>query len=267
MSDNRNSICISSLSARRTPVSACRKGSVTVEAALAVPIFFLAVVSLLYLMEIMAVRTTVRAGLQAAGKQAMQDACSVTAVTPSGLERNVVRAIGEERLERSIVEGGASGLNCEGSYMSPVTGIGKLFVKYEIRLPIPVFMVPPVSYEESMKIKAWTGYEKEAFGDKKEETVYITETGVVYHKDYHCTYLELSIRMVQASKTASLRNNSGGKYYPCERCAQGNSEGVYITDNGDRYHHSLTCSGLKRTIYALSISEAAGKGACSRCGG
>ena len=72
-------------------------------------------------------------------------------------------------------------------------------------------MVPPVSYEESMKIKAWTGYEKEAFGDKKEETVYITETGVVYHKDYHCTYLELSIRMVQASKTASLRNNSGGK--------------------------------------------------------
>lgn len=267
MSDNRNSICISSLSARRTSVSACRKGSITVEAALAVPLFFLAVVSLLYLMETMAIRTAVRAGLQAAGKQAMQDACTVTAVMPSKIERNVVSAIGEERLERSIVEGGSTGLHCEGSYMSPVTGIGKLCVRYEIRLPIPAFMAPSVSYEETMRIKAWTGYERETFGDKKDETVYITETGLVYHKDYHCTYLKLSIHMVQASEADLLRNNSGGKYYPCERCVRGASEGVYITDNGDRYHHSLTCGGLKRTIYAVPISEAAGKGACTRCGG
>ena len=45
------------------------KGSVTVEAAVAVPVFFLAVVTLLYLLEMMAVHTAVRSGLQYAGKK------------------------------------------------------------------------------------------------------------------------------------------------------------------------------------------------------
>jgi len=258
---------IFSLSCGRVSASVWMKGSITVEASLTVPLFFLAVVSLFYLMEIMAIRTSVRAGLQAAGKQAMQEACAVTMIRPSQVEGNIVQAVGAGRLERSIVVHGSAGLHCEGSYMSSATGIGELAVSYQVRLPIPVFRVSPVSYKESMRIKAWTGYEKSIFGNKDEETVYITETGIVYHKDYHCTHLDLSIHMVQGSEVGGLRNASGGKYHACEKCGHGGTGGVYITNTGDRYHSSLSCSGLKRVIYAVPISEAVGKGACSRCGG
>ena len=48
--------------------------------------------------------------------------------------------------------------------------------------------------------------------------MYVTETGMVYHRDYHCTYLELSIQMVPASALDGLRNASQGKYYPCSSC-------------------------------------------------
>ena len=46
----------------RVSVSAFTEASITVEAAMAAPVFFLAVVSLLYLMEIMAVQTAMRCG-------------------------------------------------------------------------------------------------------------------------------------------------------------------------------------------------------------
>ncbi len=251
------------------PVSkegAYEKGSITVEAALVVPVFFLAVVTLLYLMEITAIQTSMRAGLQYAGKKAAKEAYVLTAVMPAKLEQDVVHAIGAERLDRSIVSGGSGGVSCSGSRISLRTGIGELVVSYQVRLPFPVFRVPPIEYKEKMRIKAWTGYEKPGFHEENEETVYITETGLVYHRDYHCTYLDLSIRMVTSTEVNDLRNNSGGKYYPCEYCGKKSGKGVYITDTGERYHSSLSCGGLKRTVYAVPVSEAVGKGACSRCG-
>lgn len=251
----------------RTSVSASKKGSITVEAAMAVPLFFLAVVSLLYLMEITAIRTSVRSGLQYAGKKAAEEASVLPGVMPSKLERDVVHAVGAMRLDRSIVLGGSGGISCGGSRISPRTGIGELVAEYQVRLPLPVFGVPPLKYQEKMRVKAWTGYERSGFGTGSDETVYVTETGLVYHKNYHCTYLELSIHMVSSGELEGLRNSGGAKYYPCEHCMRGSAGGgVYITDTGDRYHSSLSCSGLKRTVYAVPLSEAAGKGACSRCG-
>ena len=218
-----------------------QKGSVTAEAAVAVPVFFLAVVTMLYLLEMMAVHTAVRSGLQYAGKKAAKESCVMQMLMPSRIENDLVYAVGEERLGRSIVRGGSSGIDCSRSKMSARTGIGKLTAEYQVVIPVPLFGIAPVKCSETM-------------------------TGLVYHKDYHCSHLDLSIRMTHLELVEGLRNENGGKYYPCEHCVKGNGGNIYITNSGDRYHSSLSCSGLKRTIYAIPISEAAGKGACSRCG-
>ena len=245
----------------RTSVSA----SVTVEAAVAVPLFFFAVLCLVYLLELMAVGTAVRAGLQYAGKRAAEDAAVVTALLPSRVEADVVENIGADRLDRSIIVGGSSGIDCSRSRLSPVTGIGEVTAVYLVEIPVPFFEILPVEYEESLRIKAWTGYEKGGFGDEDDETVYITETGMVYHRDYHCSYLDLSVRMVSREEVGGLRNENGGKYTACQQC-KGSGGLVFITDYGDRYHSSPSCGGLKRTVYAIPLSEAVGKGACSKCG-
>lgn len=240
------------------------KGSITVEAAMAVPIFFFAVVCLFYLMEIMAVQTAVRSGLQYAGKETAQEGYIKKMLSPVEIEADVVNAIGAKRLERSIVIGGSGGIDCSGSKMSARTGIAELQAVYHVQIPVPMFGIPSIAYKERMRVKAWTGYEKGGFAENT-DTVYVTETGVVYHKDYSCTYLDLSIRMVSSAQADSLRNHSGGKYYPCERCKREGGS-VYITDYGDRFHGSLSCSGLKRTVYAVPLSEIVGKGVCSKCG-
>lgn len=251
---------------RRASSSVSVKASITVEAALAVPIFFLAMVTILYLFEMAAIQTTVRAGLQYAGKKAAKETYLTKTILPASIEEDVVSAIGSERLSRSIVIDGSSGISCEKSWMSPRTGIGTLKATYRVRLPISLFGNLYRKYEVSMKIKSWVGYEKEAFGSDSQEIVYITETGLVYHRNYHCTYLDLSIHAVSAADLGNIRNESGGRYKPCSRCHPSSSGQVYIANHGDSYHGNIFCSGIKRTIYSVPLSEVMGKGACTKCG-
>ena len=156
------------------------------------------------------------------------------------------------------------------SWAIPGMGVLELTAEYEVELPVPVFHIPVLHYKEKMRMKTWTGYVKTyeaGIGDN--ELVYVTETGIVYHRNYQCTYLEPSVRSVAKTQLGELRNSSGGIYHLCERCGwmPGNDGNCYVTDYGDRYHTSLACSGLKRKVYTVPLSEVKGKGACSKCGG
>ncbi|MBQ2257432.1 MAG: pilus assembly protein, partial [Lachnospiraceae bacterium] len=62
------------------------------------------------------------------------------------------------------------------------------------------------------------------------------------------------------------RNESREIYYPCEECGGSCGNTVYITSHGNRYHATLSCSKLKRTVLAVPISQVGGRGACSKCG-
>lgn len=244
-----------------------KRGSITLECAYCIPLFLLAAVCLIWTLEIRTTGLAIRCGMQEAGKQTAQEMYLSPVFSSSRLESLIVESIGADRLEQSLVLGGSGGIDCGGSYMRPGSRILELKASYKIRLPIPLFAVPSVEYEETMRIKSWTGYEKEGLGGlESEETVYLTETGTVYHRNPHCTYLEPSIRMVSAAELEGLRNESEAKYYACERCGGGHSDLVYITDYGTRYHGSLQCSGLKRTIYTVPLSEAKGRRPCGKCG-
>ena len=119
-------------------------------------------------------------------------------------------------------------------------------------------------------IRKWTGYNVMSTTSVKEEEeyVYITESGTVYHRNRDCSHLRISVSVLKASDIGSSRNAYGKKYLPCEKCASGSSTGlVFVTDKGDRYHNSAACSGLKRTILTVPISETGGRGPCSLCGG
>lgn len=255
---------------RASPFASNKKeqGSITVEAALAIPIFFLAVICLIYIMEIMAIQTSVKCATHYACKKAAKEVVAAPVLLPGKVTTDLVEAIGANRLDRSIVVGGSRGIHCHQSWVNPVTAVVQLEVSYQVKLPFPQFHIPVLSYKESMKMKGWTGYVKDTLGHDGEEIVYVTDTGTVYHRDCHCTHLDLSIQMVTGSQVLGLRNENQGRYKPCEKCIHGGSTAgvVYITNTGNRYHGSLSCSGLKRKIYAVPLSQVKGKGACSRCG-
>lgn len=115
-------------------------------------------------------------------------------------------------------------------------------------------------------VHLWNGYDLSGKNEKS-QLVYLAENGQVYHRDRNCTYLRLSIRETTWEEVGALRNQWGERYGPCEKCAEGKiPDRLYITKEGNHFHYSGGCSGLKRTVRAISQEEAAGYPCCSRCG-
>lgn len=115
----------------------------------------------------------------------------------------------------------------------------------------------------------WNGYdvENQQGSEEGEVYVFITKTGTVYHRNRNCTHLNPSVKAIHFKDVAEKRNENGAIYYACELCGDGEGTVVYITEQGNRYHASLQCSGLKRTIFSIRLSEVGGRPPCSKCGG
>ncbi len=147
-----------------------------------------------------------------------------------------------------------------------VHGEVNICVEYKVKLPIPLPGNYSAKYAENIKMSAWNGYQDGEDTEGEDELVYITELGTVWHRSATCPYLQLSIQYVPYTGLGNMRNESGGRYHACERCVIGTTmTGIYITQYGDRYHNSLNCSGLKRTIRTIKKSQTAGKRGCSKC--
>lgn len=263
------------------------KASVTVEAALVLPLFLFFCIQLISLIGLFQLHSAITAALHQETAQLSLQAYAYekaggetgkalsTLVGETYLREKVIQRAGETYLNNSMIEGGSAGigllpaLDISTSENPPQDVVGAR-LSYRIKPVIDILGFSGFSMGNVCYMKAWTGYRLCQDGEEnpsEEELVYITETGTVYHKSRRCTHLALSVREVELDQLGVLRNESGGKYYACEHCADKAGGGVFLTDQGNRYHTSLLCSGLKRTIYVIKISEAGGRGACSRCAG
>lgn len=258
-------------SKRASALGITEKASVTIEAAFGIPLFLFAAVCLIWLIEMQSIRISMVNAAQSAAKSAVENTAVLPFLDTGKLKSDIISFIGPDRIERSILKGGSSGISCSGSYMSLNTGEIHVKISYETELPLPLFGSPSAKLEENFRMSGWRGYAGGAAGGSGEgnsDIVYVTDNRAVYHTDYGCSYLQLSIRYIPCSSLSGLRNESGGRYHPCEKCVYGTAmAGVYITEDGGKYHNSLGCSGLKRTIHAVHRSEVMGLGGCSRCSG
>lgn len=271
---------------RRNPVRAALPGSMTLEAAIALPVCMLILMSFLLFFQVMAVQLSVRRELSDTDRL-IAAGCSVKNTTEESEDGTDGRSLSEELLYyaasetvlkavmnrklndeiagESVIRGGLSGISYAGSHYDRNTERVVLQATYRIGLPFDISNRIVFRLTDRVVRRAWTG--KEYVPGEKEDVVYITETGKVYHTSRDCTYLRLSIQTTDRGSVAELRNADGGKYYPCELCADepGGGTTVYVTDQGDRYHYNKNCSGLKRTVMSVPLSEVGDRKKCSRC--
>lgn len=228
------------------------KGSLSVEASFAAPFFMLAMLCILYLFEMIYVETAMRNAFYSAARQMAKEAYVSSDFPGARLYNLMQQELGEKRLVEKI--------DCSGSRSYGNSNIMDLEMRYQLEIPVFLFQIPLVEKEEHLRIKGWTGYGDEFLLTEKEDVVYITDTGMVYHSTPSCNYLDLSIRRESLQKAQE-------QYNSCSLCGKEplNVSFVYVTTYGTAYHSSLNCSGLKRNIYAVKKSEIHGKGGCSKC--
>ena len=139
----------------------------------------------------------------------------------------------------------------------------------EAESPVGLLSLSKYKLRVQCVVKPWTGYD--VIGGKKrleeDSIVYMTEHGSVYHKNRACTHLALSIQAVASYGLSERMNEYGECYKICEYCGKnGIVTIVYITSYGNKYHTTIKCPGLKRTIKAIPLSQVKGVNPCKKCG-
>lgn len=180
----------------------------------------------------------------------------------------------EEELDKSCIKGGVNGIH---TYLSDFMKDEKtidIIAEYKIKVPVLFFNIGEMDVIQRVHVRGFTGWKEDGGTDEEregneEELVYVTKFGTVYHKNLTCTHLKLSISLIPYEQVASERNEAGGKYSRCHTCVKEDSEvkgrEVYIAKTGDRYHLTLNCSGLKRLVNQIPISQIEGRTPCKRC--
>ncbi len=284
---------------RGTARCTCVKALLTVEAAVVIPFFVCFIVFVLYFFRVLQVQTGVSQALQYAGRRV---AAEYSGQVENNVNREESETVNSDKIygeelgsDTDAQRDGTSILGmirakvlfekqlkkqkCPTQYISNgIAGISlmqsdfsgnyvELKATYKMKLPIALLGNIQYHIVQQVKCRKWIGYVVGQDMHNEDTWLYYTEHGTVYHASRTCTYLDLSIRALNDKQVGSSRNKSGGKYYKCEKCESSALNGpmVYITDYGNRYHCSLTCSGLKRSIYMIRKSKATEKRMCSKC--
>lgn len=260
---------------------AFRKASLTVETAMILPVFLFFFLGMVYIIYALSLEVSVKSSLYETGKELAEYAYlteagekySENAEEYFGAGAYAFTAarfcsyMGNEYWDRSIINNGSKGFSFSQSIFLDESGIIDLVVRYDIKIPFLFTGELSFPQVQRCRLRGWIGSKDNQ--EAEEEMVYITESGSVYHRSLDCQHLKVNIRTVLPLNMATERNQSGAKYYPCVFCGNAKlKDGVYyVTSDGDRFHTSKLCSGLKRKILTVPITDVDGRSACKRCGG
>ena len=242
------------------------RGFATVEAVCILPMFLIAFWILYSMCQMFIVDNLVYQAVMNTAEELAEyaylveeDSMILDTVAANGMLQEYLPS--DKRLER-YVKGGKAGLLILYPVKMDAEGFFTVRLNYRLEIPAPFFKNLGMPIQIQVRQKAYTGYQKPSEEDNEGAYVYLAENGTVYHLTRDCSHLNLTIRPVGADRC----REQYAELTPCEYCGDEAADVYYITDTGERYHTSMECGGLKRTVRRVPLSDAQGYAPCSRCG-
>ena len=234
--------------------------SYTVEAAILLPLFIMFSVTVFYFLRVEYIQWRVGETMTETVKEITltEDEVSAEEVSALFLLKAAVEKVPLDKIRFGPLGFDFSGTEVEGSKIT-------FAVDYEVKFPFRIFGRPGLPISQRRTGRIWSG--SVPGGEEGNLSyVYVTPYGTAYHRTKYCPYINPSIKSVSVTEVASIRNTGGARYKICPLCGKEAKGICYITGWGTCYHGKLSCSGLKRTIYQVSLDEARIRyHACPKC--
>lgn len=268
------------------------EGSLTVEAALVLPLFLFFVILLALPMDLLDTHRCIQMILESTGREISRNAFLLTwsgdAVTDEEggdaenadpedtgdglLTSAAAAAYLSEKIARSEAAKKITQVNTAGCRISADGEKIDLRVSYRAKMPFPVLAVKSIPMSARSLRHGWVGKPgesgKDDTGEEDEEMVYVGRDSTRYHRSPSCHYLSNDIHTISAAEAGKARNKDEKIYKPCSVCGAEKNSGVfYVLPNGEKYHTRPDCSSLSSYVRKVPLSSVAYLGPCSYCGG
>ena len=245
---------------RPYPFSSYENGSYTIEAAVLLPMFLVFGMLVLFCMKTVYTQWKVSTVLDQ-----IVDTTALYGENPGDavLYGAFYTLAAKEKVPTEDILGGIAGITLFQSSSDDLRI--SLSADYIITYPISLLGKQGFYVSQTRTARIWNGYDPTQNTSEEGSIAFVTKYGTVYHLSLSCPHIDLSIRSISKEQLSDAKNLSGGKYKKCPMCGK-KSDVYYVTSWGDCYHSSLSCSGLKRTIYRIPLEDAkASYNPCSKC--
>lgn len=260
-----------------------QRAFISIEAAICLSLFTLAAMSFLSFGTVMNQRMKLEVAIRNTASKIAQDYAIYDAVTTEktslitdfavqgigtiAARHLLLEELGKDNLDNSCICDGHSGISFLYSDILDDDGYVDLVISYKVKLPFKIIPWPDFKVTQRSRIHPWSGIQVFAAEDEQVEYVYLTKTGTVYHETLSCKHLNIQLSKLNISEINGVRNDSGGKYYPCRICYEEEEQIVYITKSGTAYHGDKDCPTVSRDVRKVAKEECIGIPACKSCGG
>ena len=146
----------------------------------------------------------------------------------------------------------------------------RLLLSYQAKPKFSLVRIPWTFFVQKAVVRGWTGRLGSAGGGGKDsdtagKKVLVTDTGTVYHTDPNCSHLKVTVLPVTRQQLKKARNKSRHKYKSCPHCGRSGGDRLYVDPYGECWHTSLNCPSLKRSVNTVPLEECSHLHECADC--
>lgn len=225
------------------------QASMTLEAAMVLPIFLFSAIALLAPMRAMDTQRKLQTEME----------CSC--------EEMSLYLYGQENTETGLLK-----------QMDEQGNIEQKMIHVE-KIPFFSRIAPEISIEIGSRRRGWIGIpgkltvsSEKIYGledENAEEMVYVGKNMGRFHRNRKCHYISNEYQTISRKSAEKMRDSDGRLYTACSSCGKNGeqTEIVYVTSGGRHYHNRMDCQAMASYVRKVPISEVSHLGACSYCGG